>query len=35
MTWTRPNWSASVDLVGYGVALLVVLTTAGISRLLG
>ena len=35
MKWTRPIWSVSVDLVGHGIALLVVLVVAGISRLLG
>ena len=35
MKWTRPIWSVSVDLVGYGILIAVVLVAAGVSRLFG
>ncbi len=35
MKWTPPNWSAKVDLVGYWIAVALVLIAAGISKLLG
>ena len=35
MEWTRPTWPIAVDVVAYGIVLLVMLVGAGLSRAFG